>query len=96
MANKNDSFSAKVIIIDDDPRNAALLKVWPEMKGYRCFVVKSQEEAESKGDMPHLVGVFYASEFRFEFLYGKLEGDHVYEDPEGARFSRVRSRELVS
>ena len=46
--------------------------------------------------MTHLVGIFYASEFRFEFLYGKLEGYHIYEDPEGARFSRVRSRKLAS
>ncbi len=96
MANRDNSLSAKVIIIDDDPRNAALLKVWLETKGYRCFVVKSQEEAEAKTDMAHLVGIFYASEFRFEFLYGKLEGYHIYEDTEGARHSRMRSRALFS
>ena len=96
MAKRDDSLSAKVIIIDDDPQNAALLKVWLEIKGHRCFVVKSLEEAAAKSDMAHLVGIFYASEFRFEFLYGKLEGYHVYEDTEGARRSRMKSRALVS
>ena len=94
--NRDNSLSAKVIIIDDDRKNAALLKVWLELKGHRCFVVKRLEEAAAKSNMAHLVGIFYASEFRFEFLYGKLEGYHIYEDAEGARHARMNSRALVS
>lgn len=96
MANRDNSLSAKVIIIDDDRKNAALLKVWLEIKGHRCFIVKSKEEAQAKSNMAHLVGIFYASEFRFEFLYGRLEGYHIYEDTEGARHARMRSRALAS
>ena len=45
--------------------------------------------------MKHLVGLFYASEFRFEFLNGKLEGCHIYEDSDRVRSRRLRESRLV-
>ena len=90
MAKRVRPLVAKVIIIDDDRRNAALLRVWLEAKGYRCLTVKDEKEAEARSEVERPVGIFYATEFRFQFLRGKPDAHHVYEDA-----SRIHSEALV-
>ena len=95
MAKKAEPLHATVLIIKDDPRNAVLLKFWLEANGYRCIIVESEEESTRMSDMKHLVGIFYASEFRFEFLNGKLEACHIYEDSDRVRSRRLRESTLI-
>ena len=91
MVKEQDRLVAKVIVIADDQRNATLLKVWLEAKGYRCIVVKNEEESEARTEAENSVGIFYGSEFQFQFLQGKLEAYHVYEGTDRARHFRRRN-----
>ncbi len=96
MAKKPEPIRATVIIIGDSPRNGILLKFWLEGKGYWCFPVDSEEESMQKADgIKNLVGIFYASEFRFTFLNGKLEAFHIYEDSKRAKNIRLRETTLA-
>ncbi len=96
MAKKPEPIRATVIIISDSPRNGTLLKLWLEGKGYWCLLVDSEEDCMQKADgIKNLVGIFYASEFRFKFLNGKPKAFHIYEDSKRAKNNRLRETTLA-
>ena len=90
MAKKKKTLLAKIVIIADDARNAVLLKLWLEGKGYYCIIVDTEEESEPLSRDNNVVGIFYATEFRFDFINGGLSAHHVYEDSARTRSHRLR------
>ena len=54
----------------------------------------TEEESDALSGDSNVVGIFYVTEFRFDFINGGLSANHVYEDP--ARAGSHRLREGVS
>ena len=53
-------------------------------------MVNTEEESDALSGDRNVVGIFYATEFRFDFINGGLSAHHACEDPARAGSHRLR------